>query len=154
MCKIKTSLTKESKKRLLTISPITRTRKHKLKHLFTLHTIKLQTHNQERLRIQRGPDKRAENAANRWFPRSQVTSGKKDPALLHCSLSSFLKLFEVRHSPRCPSDPTHYGNFYAHHSLSWTQSHSSLINAGKLLGHLQQLVSLSNPTAKAGTQKG
>lgn len=120
MCKIKTGLTKKIKKRLLTISPTTRTRKHKLKHLFTLHTIKLQTHNQGRLWIQRGPDQWAENGANGWFLHSQVNSSEKGPALLCCFLSSFLKFFEVRHSPRCPTDPTHYGNFNAHHSVSWT----------------------------------
>lgn len=119
MCKTKTSMKKKNKERLFTISPTTRTRKHKLKHLFKLHIIKLQTHNHGKLWIQEGLDKLLENSSHHWFLcslHSRVTHCEKGRALLHYFLSSFQKVFEVRHETRCPTSLTHYGNFYAHHN--------------------------------------
>lgn len=113
MCKIKTSMKKKNKERLFTISPTTRTRKHKSKHIFTLHIIKLQTHNHGKLWTQKGLDKLTQNSLH-----SRVTDCEKDRALLHCFLSSFQKVFEVRHGTRHPTGLTRYRNFSAHHNIS------------------------------------
>jgi len=61
MCKIKTTMKTKSKERLFTVSATTRTKKHKLKHLFTSRIIKLQTHNHRKLWIQKGLDKLTAN---------------------------------------------------------------------------------------------